>query len=343
MKDRPGGFLGGSSECIGQIAETVRSYEPHTSCIDIENFFKKEEVDSVCITSGTNVLGVITKNNLNKALATQYGRAIYPKREIRLLYDPVFLAVDFFTPILSVSEKAMSRERTRIYDAVVVLKDSAYYGMVSVKMLLEHAIKTERECARELNPLTQLPGNRVINRVLSDTLAYGEDCAVVYFDLNHFKAYNDVYGFENGDRVIILFAELLQDTVKTFCYTNSFVGHIGGDDFVAVFDRTPPHVIEGILKSLLHKFDTKIKDFFRKEDLLSGHISAEDRNGVFREYALTSLSAACLSGDFRTLPSIELLAMEMARLKKIVKKNPHSSYEIFPLMKNPSEEMDIRP
>ena len=314
---------------IGLISEAVKTFGPHSLCHEIEGYFKAEEVDSVCITTEDTVISMITKNNLNKALATQYGRAIYPKREISLLSDVDFLSVDYYSPINVVSEQAMKRSSSKIYDSIVVLKNSKYHGMVSVKNLLEHSIKMEKDYARELNPLTNIPGNRVINRVLGDVLSYSNDGAVIYFDLDNFKSYNDIYGFENGDRMIIMFANLLLDTIKSLSFTNSFIGHIGGDDFVAVFDRTPRTVIERVLEKIIDQFDQKILDFYNDVDKETGFILSEDRFGNVREFKLTSLSIACLIGDFKTISSIEQLAMEMARLKKIVKKTSFSSYEIF--------------
>lgn len=325
---------------IGLIVEKAKAFNPNSLCHEIENYFKGEEIDSVCITLEDRVVGMITKNNLNKALATQYGRAIYPKREINLLYDEDFLSVDYHTPINIVSEKAMKRNSAKIYDAVVVLKNEKYYGMVSVKNLLEHSIKMENDYARELNPLTNIPGNRVINRVLHDVLSYSEDGTVIYFDLDNFKSYNDVYGFENGDKMIIMFANLLLETIKTLNYTNSFIGHIGGDDFVAVFDRTSRVTIKSIVCTIIEEFDKRILAFYNETDKQTGYILSEDRFGNTRKFNLTALSVACLMGNFKHISSIEQLAMDMAKLKKIVKKTTSSSYEIFQISELSSLGLD---
>lgn len=68
---------------------------------------------------------------------------------------------------------------------------------------------------RWANPLTGLHGNIEIQTEINHHIARKEKFAVIYADLDNFKAYNDVYGFSSGDRAIKLTADiLLQQTDK---------------------------------------------------------------------------------------------------------------------------------
>ncbi len=105
-------------------------------------------------------------------------------RPVSLLMDEVPLIVDYYTPINKVAELAMARENDHIYDTIIVTQGTKYYGIVTVKNLLQYAIQLERDHAKESNPLTGLPGNLIINRVLNDVISYKTQCVILYFDLD---------------------------------------------------------------------------------------------------------------------------------------------------------------
>lgn len=319
---------------IGMLADHVRTFSPVTKCHDVERFFQIEKTDSVCITTGNTVLGTITRHNLYRVLATRYGHALYLNRPIELLLEKNHLSVDYYMDINSVAELAMKRPSPATYDPIVVVKGSKYYGTVTVKTLLQHALRLEKDYARELNPLTNLPGNKIINRVLSDVLQYAENAAVIYFDLNHFKSYNDIYGFENGDRMIMLLARLLERTIKSHDAINSFLGHIGGDDFIVVMNRTDRQTVESLLQLTLERFDDERRELFNGEDLERGTLIAEDRFGIQRSLPLTALSAACFMGDFTTFKDSNHLTQEIAHLKKVAKAPGTSAFEIIEIIES---------
>ena len=205
------------------------------------------------------------------------------------------------------------------------------FRSVNVKNLLKYAIEYERDHARELNPLTKLPGNNVINRVMNDILVYTGDFVILYFDLDNFKAYNDLYGFDNGDKIIQLTSKVLQEGIKGFNVISSFVGHIGGDDFVAILEASDIHAIEILLKQILKTFDANVLDYFNEDDIKRGFMASEDRHGNMMHYDITSLSVAGAYGDLKQLQTTEKLGKLMADMKKVVKKKRGSCYELIKL------------
>ena len=139
----------------------------------------------------------------------------------------------------------------------------------------------------EINPLTRLPGNISINRQLQHRIDRGESFALAYADLDNFKPYNDTYGFSRGDDVLRITGRLLLNITKNRQPENSFVGHIGGDDFVCI---TEPPVIEEICHDVIDAFDRIIPTFYNPEDRNRGCILGYDRSGMERWFPLLTIS-----------------------------------------------------
>ncbi len=135
------------------------------------------------------------------------------------------------------------------------------------------------------NPLTKLPGNAAIERVVQQLLAEGHTFSVCYCDLDNFKAYNDKYGYEAGDRVLVHTAEVLMSAARQKGNADDFVGHIGGDDFVVIttVDRE-----DGICMDLIGNFDRTIPNYYCREDRIRKFIQVENRSGTPEKFPLMS-------------------------------------------------------
>lgn len=316
---------------IGPIADQIAAVKPSHKGQDLVELFSDVNNEGICVTVDGFVEGLITKQAFFQTLASQFGHALYMNRPVSLLMDEKPLVVDYYTAINKVAELAMSRKNSHIYDTIVVTQGTKYHGLVTVKNLLQYAIQVERDHAREANPLTGLPGNMIINRVLNDIMSYKTNCVTLYFDLDNFKAYNDVYGFDNGDKIIKTTAQVIQESIKAKESINSFVGHIGGDDFVAVIETTDMHKVQSIIRDILETFDSRIIEYYNEEDRKNGYILTEDRLGESKKYDITTLSIAGLYGNLAVLHSSENLSAEMAKIKKSVKKIKGSACEIIPV------------
>jgi GGDEF domain-containing protein len=177
----------------------------------------------------------------------------------------------------------------------------------------------------DASPLTRLPGNIIIERVLTKRLQEGKPFAVCYADLDDMKAYNDVYGYIKGSEVIKMAGDIILDAVKNLAEEGAFVGHIGGDDFVMVFDQEKvPPVCEEVIK----KFGEGIVAHYNKEDLARGAIEGTDRYGVPRVFPIMTISIAvviCQQGEYDNAVAI---AQTAAQIKDYVKGKPGSNYFI---------------
>lgn len=176
----------------------------------------------------------------------------------------------------------------------------------------------------DANPLTHLPGNPSIQAYLEREIHLQNDFAVLYVDLNQFKAYNDVYGFEAGDKVIKATANILINQAKAEG-KNSFLGHIGGDDFILVVNYNSAETIAG---KILKDFDAIAPSFYSEEDRKLGYIIAEDRQGNEKKFPMVSISIGIVHNHEKTLKSFTQISEFGSELKHAAKMNPGSSYVI---------------
>lgn len=178
---------------------------------------------------------------------------------------------------------------------------------------------------RGISPLTKLPGNIPIQAELKKRLIKKQDFAVLYFDLDNFKPYNDTYGFLGGDEVIKQTAKIIVNNVNIDENIHNFVGHIGGDDFVALVSNEN---YEEICQKIILEFDNKILDFFSQKDKERGYLEVPNRKGIIEEFPLVSISVGIVEvtkGRFHNILEIGEIG---AQVKHLAKVTPGSAYAI---------------
>ena len=146
----------------------------------------------------------------------------------------------------------------------------------------------------ERNPLTGLPGNNLIHKELQHRLEMETPFALGYVDIDNFKAFNDRYGPDMGDKAIRILSDVLSDVVTKWGNPNDFIGHIGGDDFVFL---SAPDNIETLCKEMFTAFDSGTAPLYTPEDLARGGIEAKGRDGVRRFFPRCSLSVGVASSQ----------------------------------------------
>lgn len=169
---------------------------------------------------------------------------------------------------------------------------------------------------RTMSPLTGLPGNVRIDQEVERRINEGEEFAFLYADLNSFKAVNDHYGPGRGDEVLKAFANLMREIVSREGEPDSFVGHLGGDDFVVI---TGMESYESIAEGICRGFDEMVTDFYDEEDLARGYIEIEDRRGVITRYGPVSVSigiAVTAQRDMAHPAEVVEVATEMKHFAK---------------------------
>jgi len=178
---------------------------------------------------------------------------------------------------------------------------------------------------RNLSPLTGLPGNIRIQEEIERQVREDRPFAVLYSDLDNFKTYNDQKGFVRGDRLIQATARIIQDAVVEFGGAEAFVGHVGGDDFVAV---VPPEVAEDVAKRITERFAEQLPDFYDAEELERGHVRMEDRKGVLQDIPLVAVSVGIASTSRRGFAHYGEAVAVATEMKQFAKRDPGSSYAV---------------
>lgn len=228
------------------------------------------------------------------------------------------------TPIIVISSNNDKEHRIKVLRSAVeyyirkpVDQDYLYYTIKNLMRLMY--------TNRRVSPLTGLPGNVQIHAELKKRLFSNEPFAVLYLDLDNFKAYNDVYGFIKGDEIIKFTARTIVRNVHALENNDCFVGHIGGDDFVAIVSETD---YDKICQDIITEFDSSILDYFTEEDRKRGYIEVANRRGILEDFPLTSISIGVVVAEPGKFSNILEIGEVGAQVKHLSKTIIGSSYVI---------------
>ena len=230
------------------------------------------------------------------------------------------------TPIIVVSSNKEKEHRIEVlkecvehYIKAPIDQEYLYYTIKNVIRLLD--------TNRRVSPLTGLPGNVQILAEMKKRLLNKEDFVMLYLDLDNFKAYNDVYGFLKGDEIIKFTARTISNNIdKLACSGNTFIGHIGGDDFVAIVSEDDDY--EKICQNIIAEFDKGVLKYFNEEDIEKGYLEVPNRKCIIEEFPLTSISIGVVvahKGRFNNVLEIGEIG---AQVKHLAKTTMGSAYSI---------------
>jgi diguanylate cyclase (GGDEF)-like protein len=175
----------------------------------------------------------------------------------------------------------------------------------------------------DANPLTRLPGNIAIVKMLKSRIGAGKPYAVGYADLNNFKAYNDKYGFSNGDKVIRFAAQVIVSSVTKLSAQDNFIGHVGGDDFIFICGYEKANEI---CQMITETFDREVSKFYNEEDKQKGYIVVEDRRGIVSQFPLVSIAVGMVSDEGNKFQNLGQINHSLTQLKKYAKSFQGSAY-----------------
>jgi diguanylate cyclase (GGDEF)-like protein len=175
----------------------------------------------------------------------------------------------------------------------------------------------------DMSPITELPGNKAIDRELEARLESGKRFAFCYADLDDFKAYNDYYGFHAGSEVIRMTGNILAEAVMAQGSADDFLGHVGGDDFIIL---TSIEKSEPVCREIISRFDERIPSFYQPEDVEKGYIVSVDRRGYVMKFPIMTISISIVHNAYRQLDDSAQVGRIAAELKKYAKDLEGSVY-----------------
>lgn len=297
-----------------ELSEPVPQFAPHTPVKEVKGALAHQPISGVVVAEGQRPLGLVMSHNLDRQLGTPYGAALYYDRPVDLVMDKYPLVVDASTPVEMAAKKAMNREPFKLYDHIIVTEGDQILGVVSVQKMLDALARVQVEMAKGANPLTGLPGGLALEREIENCCELGKAASIIYIDLDNFKAFNDSYGFEAGDRMIRLAAQILVWAARRHGGNGSFAGHIGGDDFVII---TLPDRAERLCQGAIRCFKRLIQGLYRQEDLEKGYVEAKGRDGQPARFPLVSVSMGIV--DVTGLNDLKEIGRRAAEVKRYAK------------------------
>ncbi len=230
--------------------------------------------------------------------------------------DPIFYQL----PILLIVDSSMNvpASNTLFVEDYLKKSDIESEGITRVSLAI---LRSERIV--DVNPLTKLPGNISISRNIQARIESGDIFALAYADLDHFKPFNDHYGFTRGDEIIRITGRLILNIVKSKEPHTCFVGHIGGDDFVFI---TSVDTVEEASSEILSAFDKIIPTLYNRTDRDNGFIETLDRRGNTRKFPITALSIGIATNRNRSYSHFGEMTEIASEMKKQAKQSWGSCY-----------------
>lgn len=188
-------------------------------------------------------------------------------------------------------------------------------------------IRTQLRHLREtlLSPLTGLPSGLRVEHAIADQLRSPKPWSILYLDLDHFKAYNDVYGPVRGNDLIRLLGRVTSESLRAEGNPTDFIGHIGGDDFILI---TTPDRMEPLCRSIITAWERESRAYYPVEDAARGSLVAVDRQGQQQVYPLVGVSIGVVTNLHRSVTTMEEFSRIAAEVKARAKCIPGSSYYI---------------
>lgn len=307
--------------CAEHIAAYAPPVAPDTRVDEVADSLRDhpDRLSVVVVKEGRPV-GIVRREPLFALLAKPLHPEIYNKKPVSSVMEPISLLVDAQLRLEQVSRLVTQKSRGRLTDDFVIIKDGKYIGLGQTIELLRQITEQQLQAAKHANPLTLLPGNGAVRSCIDRLIASDRRFVACYLDLDSFKPYNDVYGYAQGDQVILHLATVLQNT---FSKRLDFIGHVGGDDFIIVARSADwrKRVLEAI-----EAFAAKVPEFYSAEHNAQRCIRALDRDGQAREFALLTLSVAALDSMTIGADSADAIAHQLAHLKKVAKERTGNSF-----------------
>lgn len=305
--------------CIGAISQQCPVIGPDATGEEVMALFQGDEpVQGFPVITEGKVMGLIMKESFLSRLATQYGMSIYMKRPIKIMLEDKPLIVDYNTPFHSVAISAANRQDSKLYDYIIVTREDSYFGIVTIKDLLQESAKIEVNAASHMNPFSGLPGKEMTDRYLSKLIAANTGYSVIHLNLNNYDRYAVTYGMEAAESVIILFARLVRRCIESLYDENGFVGHLYKDEFIVAVKSYGTDIFH---QELSRSFVDMSRSFYGKNSEAAGNDSSNtDTPAPSCNDSLLSISYVAISNEKSTYTDKYQIYNKLAKKKLFERK-----------------------
>ncbi|GAB4216200.1 MAG: EAL domain-containing protein [Rhodoferax sp.] len=294
----------GASVSVFDRLSIIRSptLAPQANCDAVFDLFQRNpQLHALPVVDGDRPVALIGRMNFLTQYSKRYYRDLFARKPCTEFANPEPRLIEVRHRIDELLGILTSDDQRYLNEGFIVVENGAYRGLCRGDQIVKSVTEMRIEAARHANPLTFLPGNIPITEHIERLLARGSDFVVCYLDLNHFKSFNDRYGYWRGDEMIRLVAQVAKAHTQP---QTDFLGHVGGDDFVIVFQDAEWDVQ---CRHMIEEFNARAITLFDPADQQAGGIRAEDRQGVPRFFPFTSLSIGAVlvqAGQFRSAEDV---------------------------------------
>jgi GGDEF domain-containing protein len=258
-------------------------------------------------------VGLLNRFAFIEGYARPFRKELFGRKPCRAFMDPDPLVVEKDITIQELSNRLVDADRRYLSEGFVLTEGGRYAGLGTGQDLVREITNLQIAAARYANPLTLLPGNVPINEHIERLLRARVGFIACHCDLDHFKPFNDAYGYRRGDDMIQLTGHILSDACDV---RRDFLGHIGGDDFILLMQSADWTMR---CRQALERFDRESARLYADEDLARGGLLVEDRKGNPMSQPLGALSIGAVvveSGDYLSHYEVSSAAAEAKRQAK---------------------------
>ena len=315
------------TEHMKDVARMVQPVSPQDVIVNVLSRFQLDrELKVLPVVEGEIIVGIVNRSTFfEEHIIGRQGFAahINHAKKIRELMEPVKFIFDATTRIEDAAAILQPRIGALRLDNICITENGAYAGMIDVNGIFKAMTEIQILLAKGANPLTGLPGNTSIERVICERLNAQVHFDIAYIDIDNFKPFNDYYGFQRGDESIKKLAEIMTDAVAASPFAaTAFCGHIGGDDFILI---TESFQAEELSRQIAARFEEERVRFHGAEDYAAGGYYALNRQGEYQGFPLISLSVGIVNTFLSPVGSYANLASLSTEVKKAAKKTPGTS------------------
>ena len=302
------------AETIGRLRIEAPTIEVAASNGELMQLFTEHpRLHAVAVVDRNYPIGLVNRRDFVDKFAQPYSRELYGRRSCALFMNSTPLRVEAGATIDSLAAVLTGDDQRYLHEGFIITEGGRYAGLATGESLVRAVTERRIEAARHANPLTFLPGNIPITEHIRRLLDAGVEYAAAYFDLNNFKPYNDLYGYWRGDEMIKLAAQLILANADQ---SQDFVGHVGGDDFVVLFQSDDWRLR---CERIVHAFNLAARDLFDASELARNGFESEDRRGFRAFFPLTTIAVGVVRVSAGLFHSPEEVASAAAAAKKDAK------------------------
>lgn len=311
---------GQRTENLSNLITEVPTIQPNTPLLDVDEIFSvNPDLWSIPVIDRSRPVGIIRRHEFLRLFASRYGRDLYSRHPIEKFMEPDPLIIDKHISLEKVSKVVTGSKQLQPGEYFIIVDQGLYVGVGTVMDLLRTITDLQVKNARYANPLTGLPGNVPINEILQTLIRNQHTFTTCYVDLDNFKPFNDFYDYNRGDQVLQMLAKLLADEAHP---DRDFIGHIGGDDFMLIFQSED---WELRCQRILKRFSQQVTHFYDSRHRKDGGIYATNRSGEQVFYPLMTVSIGATRSSTAHHQSCHEVASRASEAKRMAKKTKGNS------------------